>query len=303
MKTQLKADLAMLVVTLFWGSSYVFMQLGLGDVQTYNLIALRFLLAFLLTFPLFYRRIRRPDGKTLTRALLLGGLLFGAFATITTGVKSTTASQAGFLVSLTVIFVPLLSMFLGSKPHPRVFGGAVLALLGIGLMTLSSQFRISSGDALCIAGALFYAGHILVTGRWAGKSDPIALGVYQLGCTAAFALVCSFILEMPRLPATPQAWLAVLVLGILCSAVGFTVQTVAQQYTSPSHTAVIFSMEPVFAAVFAFLLFGETLSLRGYIGAALVLASLLITEIDPRKWLLHKKRSSIPAASKENLPV
>ncbi|WP_400163343.1 DMT family transporter [Brevibacillus sp. TJ4] len=303
MKPQLKADLAMLVVTLFWGSSYVFMQLGLGDLEPFNLIALRFLLAFFLAFPLLYPRIKRPEGKTLLQAFVLGGLLFGVFATITTGIKSTTASQAGFLVSLTVIFVPLLSVFLGAKPPARVFAGACTALLGIALMTLSSSLQMSEGDALCIAGALFYASHILVTGRWAGHSDPLQLGVYQLGFTAVFALLFSFLLETPRLPESGVAWVAVLALGILCSAIGFIVQTVAQRYTSASHTAVIFSMEPVFAAVFAFLVFGEMLSLRGYIGAALVLVGLLIAELDGSRWLPHKKRREIPPASRENMPV
>mgnify|MGYP001219934007 CR=1 FL=1 len=303
MNPQRKADLAMLAVTLFWGSSYVFMQLGLGDLQPFNLIALRFLLAFLLAYPLFYRRVRRPDGKTLFQALVLGGLLFGVFATITIGVKSTAASQAGFLVSLTVIFVPLLSILFGDKPHPRIFAGACTALLGIGLMTLTSQLHMSSGDALCMAGALFYASHIVVTGKWAGNTDPIQLGVYQLGFTALFALLFSCLLETPRLPDSAPAWIAVLALGILCSAVGFIVQTVAQSYTSSSHTAVIFSMEPVFAAVFAFLVFGETLSFRGYFGAALVLLGLFIAEIDTGKWLRDKKREEIPASSKENLPV
>lgn len=298
MRPQLKADLAMLLVTLFWGSSYLFMQMGLTDLQTFNFIALRFLLAFVLAGLFFRQRILRIDGKTLGRAFVLGALLFGVFVTITTGLKTTTASQAGFLVSLTVIFVPLLSMLLRQIPPPRVFLGAFLALIGIGLLTLNSQLDISRGDTLCILGAVFYAIHIIVTGRWANQSDPLKLGVYQLGFTGLLGLLFSLVLETPRLPETPEAWFAVLMLGIFCSAIGFVVQTIAQQYTTPTHTALIFSMEPVFAVAIAFLVTGEMLTLRGYVGAALVLFSILIAEMDLGKWLRRKSAKKLAGTEK-----
>lgn len=166
-------------------------------------------------------------------------------------------------------------------------------MVGIGLLTLSSELRISQGDLLCIAAALFYATHIIVTGRWASQSDTIQLGIYQLGFTALFGILFSILFETPTLPHTSQSWLAVLSLSILCSAIGFVVQTVAQKYTTPAHTGVIFSLEPVFAALFAFLLTGETLTLRGYIGAGLVLLSVLIAEIDLSKWRRNKQEGHL----------
>ncbi|WP_289136636.1 DMT family transporter [uncultured Brevibacillus sp.] len=293
MKPQSKADLALLMCTLFWGSSYLFMQMGLKDLETYNLIGVRFGIAFLLAAAFFHRRLLSTNRKTILHAFILGAILFGVFATVTSGVKTTTASQAGFLVSLTVIFVPILSIVLRNKPQKRVFVGAALAMVGIGLMTLSSELQISQGDLLCIAAALFYATHIIVTGRWASQSDTIQLGIYQLGFTALFGILFSILFETPTLPHTPQSWLAVLSLSILCSAIGFVVQTVAQKYTTPAHTGVIFSLEPVFAALFAFLLTGETLTLRGYIGAGLVLLSVLIAEIDLSKWRRNKQQGHL----------
>lgn len=289
MKAQGKADIAMVVVTMFWGSSYVFMQMGLADLQTYNLIGLRFGIAFFLAASLFYSRVKKPDRKTILHAFGLGAILFAVFATITSGVKSTTATHAGFLVSLTVIFVPLLSLFVKQRPEARVFATAGLAMIGIGLLTLTDTFHISQGDVLCIVGALCYASHIIVTGKWARQSDAIQLGVYQLGFTAAFGFVFSWVAETPQLPHTPEAWIAVGALSVLCSAVGFIVQTVAQQYTSPAHASLIFSLEPVFAAGFAFLVTGETLSVRGYIGAVLVLLSVIMTELDVSKWFRKRR--------------
>ncbi|MFE1625695.1 DMT family transporter [Brevibacillus reuszeri] len=293
MKPQSKADLALLMCTLFWGSSYLFMQMGLKDLETYNLIGVRFGIAFLLAAAFFHRRLLSTNRKTILHAFILGAILFGVFATVTSGVKTTTASQAGFLVSLTVIFVPILSIVLRNKPQKRVFVGAGLAMVGIGLLTLSSELRISQGDLLCIAAALFYATHIIVTGRWASQSDTIQLGIYQLGFTALFGIFFSILFETPTLPHTPQSWLAVLSLSILCSAIGFVVQTVAQKYTTPAHTGVIFSLEPVFAALFAFMVTGETLTLRGYIGAGLVLLSVLIAEIDLSKWRRNKQEGHL----------
>ncbi|MED4780588.1 DMT family transporter [Brevibacillus choshinensis] len=301
MKPQVKADLAMLLVTLFWGSSYLFMQMGLTDLETFNLIGIRFGIAFIIAALFFHKRIIRINRKTLLHALILGAILFGVFATVTEGVKTTTASQAGFLVSLTVIFVPLLSILLKNKPETRVFFGAGLALIGIGLLTLTDHFQISQGDALCIGTALFYATHIIVTGKLAPQSDAIQLGVYQLGFAALFGLIFSIFTEAPRLPHTPKAWLAVLMLSILCSAIGFVVQTVAQQHTTPTHTGLIFSLEPVFAALFAFMLNGETLTVRGYIGAALVLLSVLIAEIDLRRWIRGEQK--VTPLPERNLPL
>ncbi|MGG1661537.1 DMT family transporter [Brevibacillus sp. NRS-1366] len=293
MKPQAKADLAILMCTLFWGSSYLFMQMGLKDLETYNLIGVRFGIAFLFAAAFFHRRLLGTNRKTILHAFILGAILFGVFATVTSGVKTTTASQAGFLVSLTVIFVPILSILFRNKPQKRVFFGAGLAVIGIGLLTLSSELRISQGDLLCMAGALFYAMHIIVTGRWASQSDTIQLGIFQLGFTALFGIVCSFLFETPALPHSPESWLAVLSLSILCSAIGFVVQTVAQKYTTPAHTGVIFSLEPVFAALFAFLVTGETLTERGYIGAGLVLISVLIAEIDVSRWRRDKQEEHL----------
>ncbi|MED4581932.1 DMT family transporter [Brevibacillus choshinensis] len=301
MKPQVKADLAMLLVTLFWGSSYLFMQMGLTDLETFNLIGIRFGIAFIIAALFFHKRILRINRKTLLHALILGAILFGVFATVTEGVKTTTASQAGFLVSLTVIFVPLLSILLKNKPETRVFFGAGLAVIGIGLLTLTDHFQISQGDALCIGTAMFYATHIIVTGKLAPQSDAIQLGVYQLGFAALFGLIFSIFTEAPRLPHTPKAWLAVLVLSILCSAIGFVVQTVAQQHTTPTHTGLIFSLEPVFAALFAYMLNGETLTVRGYIGAALVLLSVLIAEIDLRRWIRGEQK--VTPLPERNLPL
>ncbi|MET3292349.1 UNVERIFIED_CONTAM: drug/metabolite transporter (DMT)-like permease [Brevibacillus sp. OAP136] len=293
MRTQAKADGMLVIVTLFWGSSYLFMKMGLTALQEFNLIALRFGIAFLLAGLIFYRRMLRSDWKTIRSALVLGVILFGVFASVTFGVKMTTTANAGFLVSLTVIIVPIISSIVGRKiPEGKVIVGVILAIAGIGLMTITSSLAIRMGDMLCIVTAFCYALHILTTGALTKQVDSIALGVWQLGVTAAIALVFSFCVETPQLPSTPASWTAVMALSILCSGVGFIVQTTAQKFTTPTHTGLIFSLEPIFAALFAILFLDETLTLRSYVGAATVLAGVLLAELDWAKMLRKRKRGT-----------
>jgi len=276
-----KADLLLIGVTLCWGSSYLFMKLALTSMGEFNLIALRFGLAFVLAGLLFFGKMRRHLNRRMVGyAALLGFLLFGVFACITFGLGTTTMSNAGFLVGLTVIFVPLLSLvWLRHKPEARLLASVVLALAGIAFLTVQTPLGIRLGDGLCILAALVYSVYIIATG-WAAKAaDALTLGVLQLGFTALFGLVFSMLTEQPHLPDTAAAWGAVLALGIVCSGIGFIVMPIVQQYTSPTHTGLIFALEPVFAVFFGMLFAGETLPLKGYVGAAFLLAGVLIAEV------------------------
>ncbi|ASA21347.1 DMT family transporter [Paenibacillus donghaensis] len=275
-----KAELLLIMVTMFWGSSYLFMKMGLGTLGEFNLIALRFGLAFILAGVLFHKRLRRVDARTMKYGAVLGFLLLGVFTCITFGLKTTSTSNAGFLVALTVIFVPLLEvMVFRKKVSPPQLFGSILAIAGIGLLTLNSALSIQPGDFLCILAAAFYAVQILVTGAAVTTSDTLNLGILQLGFAGGYALILSAIFETPALPSTLPGWAAILALGILCSACGFILQPVAQKFTSPTRTGLIFSLEPVFAALFAFWFAGEQLSLQGYAGASLVLLGILASEL------------------------
>lgn len=275
-----KAELLLLIVTMFWGSSYIFMKLGLDTLGEFNLIALRFGLAFILAAILFHKRLRSLNLRTLKYGALLGFLLLGVFTCITFGLQTTTTSNAGFLVALTVIFVPLLEVLVfRKKVAPPQIIGAVLAIAGIGLLTLNSSLHIQPGDILCILSAVFYAVQILVTGKAVKSCDSLNIGILQLGFAGGYALVLSAIFETPGLPSSLPGWIAILALGILCSACGFILQPVAQQFTSPTRTGLIFSLEPVFAAFFGYWFAGEQLSMQGYAGAALVMLGIAASEL------------------------
>lgn len=289
LNSQLKADFMMIMVTMFWGSSYLFMKMGLHSIQEFNLIALRFGIAFILAGVIFYKRFMHLDFRTIKYGFILGSILFLAISVVTIGLTSTSISNAGFLFSLTVVFVPLvLALFFRKKPEKRIVFGVVFSIVGIALLTLNHDLQISSGDLLIILGALFYAIHIIATGTLTKNVDSITLGILQLGFTGAWGLLFSLWLEQPHLPSTSESWFSILALSILCSAIGFIGQTTAQKYTTPTHTGLIFSLEPIFAALLAFIFVEEVLPARGYLGAALVLLGVLTAKVDFKKFILSK---------------
>ncbi len=281
MPQQRKADLALVMVTLFWGVSYYLVDLCLEELQPMNLNAFRFLLAFLVLAPIFRKKLRHISRATLTYSLIIGTLLVGVYAGATYGVANTSISNAGFICALPVVFTPLLDFVFNRRRPDRKLGIAlVLCTVGLALLTLNEAFRPASGDLICLICAVCYAADMLVTER-AVKSpevDALALGVCQLGAAGVLMLLVSAVVERPHLPQSPKIWGAAIFLGLFCSGVAFVVQAVAQQYTTASHVGVIFTLEPVFSCIVAFAFAGEKLLPRGYAGAALMLLSLLIIE-------------------------
>lgn len=278
--SEFKSNLLLLFVTIIWGSSYLFMKMGLDTISEFNLIALRFGIAFLLAAMVFYRRLKQLNYITLKFSMLLGFILFLVFATITFGLKTTSASNTGFLVSLTVIFVPIIHVFVYKTKIERKIKISILgALVGIALLTIQSPFQIVLGDILCIMGAFFYALHITVVGVVTNKVDPLNLGITQLGFAGLFGFIFSLLFETTALPKTVEAWFAISMLSILCSAIGFILQTVAQKYTTPTRTGLIFSMEPVFAALFGYLFLQEIMSGMNILGGVIVLFSIFFTTV------------------------
>ncbi|WP_026692656.1 DMT family transporter [Peribacillus kribbensis] len=274
----IRAELLLLLVTMFWGSSYLFMKMGLGSLGEFNLIALRFGLAFLLAGGIFFSRLRSLRWIELKYSMILGVILFLIFTCITFGLHTTSTSNAGFLVSLTVVFVPLINAFvLKRKIERKLAVSILLAITGIAFLTLKPPFRVAEGDLLCISAALFYAVHIIVVGHAAPKVDTLKLGILQLGFAGLYGLLLSFIYETPTWPDSLNSWVSILVLSVLCSAMGFILQVIAQRYTSPARTGLIFSLEPVFAALLGFVFAHETMSAKGCFGASLVLLSILLS--------------------------
>ncbi len=281
MSKQTKANISLLFVAMFWGSSCMLTKVGLEGIQEYNLIALRFIIAFFVAGMIFWNRHLFRDKRTIQYAALLGFVLFIVLALMSFGVHYTSASNAGFLTCLAGIFIPFLNLiFLKQKIQRKIYLCVFIAFVGIVLLTVHDTISLNQGDVLCILCSLTFAVHIILTNRLAQNVDPISLGVLQLGFVGLYSLIMTFAIETPQLPTNVHGWLVVLALSLLCSAFAFVIQTVAQRHTTSIYTGLIYSLEPAFAAIFAFIFLGEVLSSRGYLGAILLFLSIMLMEID-----------------------
>lgn len=287
MNKQLRADFLLVLVTLCWGVSYYLMDVSLTDMGAFTLNAYRFLGAFVIGGLLTFRKLKTVNRQTLKYSLLIGSVLVFVYIGATFGVKYTTLSNSGFLCALTVIFVPLIEILvLRKKPQKKIIFAVTMSLIGIMMLTLKDDFSINlanlRGDLLCILGATAYAVDLILTERAVAHEevDAFQLGVFQLGVTGIYMLVMSFIFEQPHLPTTPMIWGSVIFLSVFCTGVAFIVQAIAQQYTTAAHVGIIFTLEPVFAAVVAYFFAGEVLTLKSYLGAGVMMAALFVTELD-----------------------
>lgn len=292
MTKQVKADIMLVLVTLCWGVSYYLTDLSLTSLEPFTLNAIRFLGAFLVACLFTFPKLKTVNRTTLKYSFLVGIALTFVYIGSTFGVMYTSLSNSGFLCALTVVFTPILAfLFKKQIPDKKLAIVLFLCLVGIGLLTLNEQLKPALGDLFCILCALAYAVDLLITESAVQKEQVNAfqMGVFQLGFTGLFNLAMAFVCETPRLPGSGPIWGAVAFLAVFCTGLAFIVQTLAQQYTSASHVGVIFTLEPVFAGIVAFFFAGEVLTPRAYVGAALLISSLFVMEIDLKKWKGNRK--------------
>lgn len=305
MKTQLKADLMLVLVTLCWGVSYYMIDLCLVEMGTFNLNAFRFLGAFIIAAIFTFPKLKGVNKETLKYAFFIGFSLVFVYIGATFGVMYTSLSNSGFLCALSVVFTPLLGIIIfKQRPDKKMVAVVLVCLVGIALMSLNEQLKPALGDIFCLLCAFSYAVDLIITERAVAKEEVNAfqLGVFQLGFTGVFMLILSFIFEDPCLPSSGLVWGSALFLAVFCTGVAFIVQTIAQQYTSATHVGVIFTLEPVFAGIVAFAFAGEILLPRAYFGAFLLLASLIIMEIDVKAMIdkfRNKRQDSVTDETKE----
>jgi drug/metabolite transporter (DMT)-like permease len=288
-----QADMLLLLIAAIWGATFPVVKnatdLNAGGVPIYWFLAARFTLAAVLLAAIFWRRLVRVPLRTWAAGSLIGTFLFAGYAFQTFGLAHTSSSKAGFITGLSVVLVPVLAVFwLKRKPQPAAWLGVATATLGLALLSLNADLRPTFGDLLVFLCAVCFALHIAAVSRFAGPHDPTALTIIQIGVAAVLSWILHLADAGTLSPGVPGViWLAGparvvmawLICGVLATALAFLLQNVLQPYTTPTHTALIFSAEPVWGAIFSFLLLGDTLSLRGYLGAGLILAGMLLAEV------------------------
>ena len=279
-----RVDLSLVAIALVWGFTFVLVKQALDDISTLLFLTLRFIAAASVLAIIFRGDFRKANLRQSIRGgAIAGTFLFSGYILQTFGLKYTTPTKAGFLTGLYIPLVPVIGTIVYRKmPQTSELMGIVSAFFGMALLTFEgSVLKIGGGDLLVICCAVVYSGHILVLGRFAPGSNVGVLTVSQIMTGSLLGAATCWWVEPARVRWTPVVWIALGVTSLLATALAFYLQTWAQQYISPTRTALIFSTEPLFAWLGSFLLTGEILSGRGMAGAALILAGILLVELKP----------------------
>jgi len=273
------ADFSLLLVTLVWGSTFVIVKLAIKDLPPFPFLAIRFGLAFISLVPFIWFQKAHISKGTLLKGIALGVILFSGYAWQTIGLQYTTASNAGFITGLSVVIVPALVTLTTRKlPHPALLLGILSALVGLAFLSLGDRLQFNKGDLMVLICAFSFALHIFLVGRYAPQTNATILASAQILTVSVLSALFTILLPQPTVNFSSNVWVALLVTAIPATSLAFFAQTKMQQFTTPTHTALIFTMEPVFSAITAFFFAGEIFTTKGLLGAGLVLGGMLIAE-------------------------
>jgi len=266
------------VVTAIWGCTFVVVKGALADASPLPFLAVRFMLAGLLLLAILGRG--QVDRRTILPGSILGLFLFAGYLFQTWGLIYTTPSKSAFLTGFSVILVPVIMMLSGFRMGSATLVGGVLGLFGIYLLVApSGMAAVNRGDLLTLAGALSFAVHIVLVGHYTKKFSFLHLVPVQVLVVGLLSLGALPFVPNQTLHLTGRLVGAILVTAVLATGVAFSVQNWAQQYTPAAHTALIFALEPVFAALSSRLVIGEHFGGRVLLGSGLILAGMVISEI------------------------
>lgn len=286
----LKADILLLITATIWGFAFVAQRVGMDYVGPFTFNGVRFALGSLSLLPLiayFDKKQNRKEpllsaGRRIPvfkGGVMAGAALFLGASLQQVGMVYTTAGNGGFITGLYVVIVPLLGLFWRQRPHAGTWIGAILAAIGLYFLSVTDQFTIAPGDLLVLIGAFFWAGHVLLIGWLAPRCNTLKLSAVQFAVCAFFSLVTAVIFETITMQGLSQALVPILYGGLGSVGVAYTLQVVAQRDAHPAHSAVILSTEGAFAALGGWLLLGEVLTGRGFLGCALMLFGMLLSEL------------------------
>jgi drug/metabolite transporter (DMT)-like permease len=293
---RLRAELALVGVTIIWGTTFVIVKSALAEASTFVFLTLRFWVAAIALILIYRGAIR---GKTMAPAVFAGSLLFTAYVFQTLGLERTTPSKSAFLTGLSIPMVPLVSSLVyKTKPRRVEIAGILIASLGMALMTLSPdsglRLGMSTGDLLSFLCAVTFAIHIVIIGHYTQIHGFESLATIQIVTAAVLGSAFFWFAEPVRFHLTPGLAGTVLVTGLLATALAFTTQAWAQQYTSATRAALIFSLEPPIAWLTSYALTGEKMANRGKVGAGMILAGILFVELT-RGQFVPGKTETIPS--------
>lgn len=278
--SHLKADLWLLGLTVIWGTSFPLVKIALQDCSALTFLAMRFLIGGMIFLPFIFRRRQPITVSQYRRGSLLGLFLFLGMLLQTFGLKYTTASKSGFLTGLCVIVVPLLVIFIEKKmPKPAALIGVLFAVTGVFFLTNPIGGEMNKGDVLTLISTIAFSFEMVFIEMFVRKGEETVLAFIMVMSTGLFAGIVALCLDKPEVTWSAPLIGSLLWIAIICTAISFQIQTKWQPKTSATAAAVIFTMEPVFAALFAMLIISERLSGAGWFGAGLIFCGMIFTEL------------------------
>lgn len=283
-----KYELLLLLMSMIWGSAFVAQQIGMEKgLGPMNFNGLRFALGCLSLIPLLlWRKKNLPAADRETKlpykaCLGAGLLLFTASALQQIGLQYTSSANSGFITGFYILFVPVLGIFLGHKARKSLWVGILVCLIGFYLMSVTGNFVVSKGDWLTLLCAAFWACQILVIDHAAGKGDPIRIAFLQFTVCAVLSILSGLIFEHCTFEQIKAASGAIAYAGLMSVGVAYTLQVVCQRHCPPAPSAIIMSLEGVFAAIAGYLVLNQILTVRAVIGCLLILVGVLIVQLMP----------------------
>ena len=279
---EFRADLLLLTVAIAWGVTFLMVQDAISTTPVYAFLFFRFALASILMFIISYRFLNELNKKTILYGVILGSFLFSAFATQTFGLMYTKSSIVAFITGLNVICVPFLTyLFFKDKIKLNVLIASFIAVIGLYLLTISGTLVFEKGEFLTLICAILFALQIIFTGKFSNQVNVFLLVLFQLITVSILALIFSLSLDSVtfNIPYNYAFFKAVIITAIFATVYAFLIQTYMQQFTTATKTAIIFTMEPVSAAIFAYFTANEVLTIVQFIGAVLIILATLIAEL------------------------
>ena len=277
---RLRADLALLLVAIVWGSAFAAQRLAAGQISAFTFNGLRFLIGALVLLPLTWHHWERLDRTGWIGVALVGSVLFAGAAFQQLGLRYTTAGNAGFVTGLYVVLIPVI-LALGWKKPPRrvIWPAALLAAAGIFLLSTGGNITLTLGDILELAGACMFALHVILIGILVRRMEILQLAVSQYLVCGLLSLLVGLSLGGSSISGLASVWWAIAYTGIFSVGLGYTLQARAQKEAPPADAAILLSLEAVFAVLFGWLLLDERLSAPQLLGCGLMLSAMILAQV------------------------
>jgi len=281
----------MLIAAAIWGFAFVAQRQGMETMGPFLFNTARFFIGVAVLSPLVWylskkkkssNKVEVSTKKLIFAGTIAGLFLFAASSFQQVGLQYTTAGKAGFITGLYIFFVPLIGLFLGQKTGSGTWLGAIIALIGLYLLSIKEDFSIAEGDLFQLVCAVFFAAHVLVIGYLAKRMDPLKLSLVQYCISGVLSLFIAVAIEVITWDMIVDTAIPLLYAGVMSIGVGYTLQVVAQQHAKSSHAAIILGLEGAFAVLGGWLLLDEYLSTRGLIGCGLMLTGMFLSQLLPK---------------------